>query len=75
MVFGAILVAVGFVGLMINLYDIYSKAGKTLSCPSSSNCGLSADLLISHIGTAFLFLGLALLIVGAIALATQKNHK
>lgn len=70
---GIALTAIGFVSLMINAFNAYSKAYEITSCPRTSSCGLSSNLLVAHIGIVVFWIGLALTIIGAIA--RQRSHK
>ena len=74
---GAILVGIGFVGSIINFLSVYGKASKITSCPKTSDCGLSSNLLISHIGIVVLYVGLASVTLGiaALIIANSKHGK
>jgi len=73
---GAIIVILGFAGLMVNLFSVYGKASNTFSCPATSNCGLSSNILLNRIGTAAYLVGFVLMVSGgAMLVVGRKHHK
>jgi len=74
---GAILTAAGFVIIMANLLNVYGKASNSsafATCPkTSSSCGLSANIWVSHIGTAIFLSGLVVILAGAIVLSANRK--
>ena len=71
---GAALTASGYVALTLNAFNVYGKVGTITSCPRTSNCGLSSNLLIANIGIVAFFAGLVFIVFGVVVLIVSLRH-
>jgi len=70
--FGGLGIAV--VGFVVQLLDAFDVADKVVPCLNSSNCNLSNNLLIVHIGSYVYRVGIAMTIVGLLILIIIKQR-
>jgi hypothetical protein len=72
-IIGIVLAIVGFIGLMLNVFNVYDKAS---SCLGASTCKLSNNQIIAHLGITTLFIGLIATATGIIIIiSSSKQHR
>jgi len=70
---GAVLTFIGFIALMLNVFNVYGKA--STSCFNNSNCNISNNLVIAYIGIVAFFAGLVVIVLGVVMLIASSRHK
>ena len=72
-VLGIILAVLGFLALMLNVFNVYGKAAKNC-IGNASTCNLSNNQTIAHIGIVVFFVGLAIVVIGIVMHLADSAH-
>jgi len=74
---GILLTLVSTIVSTFDVVNTYGKAATLSQCPTTSDCGLRANLVVSYIGIGLLCIGLTLVAIGIVLVLKSKlkQHK
>jgi TM2 domain-containing membrane protein YozV len=72
---GLVLLAVGYIVSLIDVFNVYGKADATSPCwHAPDSCSLASNLLVAHIGEAITYTGYGAVGVGVIVLIISSRR-
>ena len=72
---GVVVTALGFVGLLVNVFNVYGKASSCISANAPNACSASTSILVAHVGAVIFWAGLAMTALGVIILAVGSAQQ